>query len=191
MRAHIDLAAEENLRRGMPPDEARRQARRSFGNVGVLRDSAYDVRSGDELKEYLDRERDQVNVLAQQADALVKFLQPRSSGLAQPETQALSGWRAISLELKRYAEKAPGNSVTLLEDFIRTGMDKIAPDASCQDATKDTAARSDFFLSKRSQLRSGGLERCRILSQRAYTTQIAEIFNRRLGGRCRRTPANY
>ena len=52
MRAHIDLATEENLRRGMPPEEARRQARRSFGNVSAMRDSAYDVRSGGRLESW-------------------------------------------------------------------------------------------------------------------------------------------
>jgi len=52
MRAHIDLAAEENQRRGMPPDEARRAARKSFGNVGVMRDVAYDVRGGGRLESW-------------------------------------------------------------------------------------------------------------------------------------------
>jgi type VI secretion system protein ImpL len=144
--------------------------------------AAYDVRGADDLKDYVDRERDVVSGMAQQADPLVKFLQPRS-GLGAQETQTLGTWRAISQELKKYGDKTPGNSVLLLEDFIRTGMDKIAPDTSCQDTTRDPAGRSDFFLAKRSSLRTGALERCRILSQRAYTTQIAATFNRRLAGR--------
>lgn len=33
MAAHLDLATEENLQRGMPPEEARRQALIRFGGV--------------------------------------------------------------------------------------------------------------------------------------------------------------
>jgi len=43
MRAHIDLVARENVERGMPPDEARAAAERSFGNVAGYRDLAHDV----------------------------------------------------------------------------------------------------------------------------------------------------
>jgi type VI secretion system protein ImpL len=130
------------------------------------------------------RERDQVAALAQQAEPLVKFLQGRSGTLGPQEMEALSEWRTISQELKRYSDKVPGNSVSLLEDFIRTGMDKIAPDTSCQDSsTRDPAGRADYFLSRRSLLRTGTLARCRALTQPIYSTQIATLFNRRLAER--------
>jgi type VI secretion system protein ImpL len=146
--------------------------------------AAYDVRTADDLKDYVDRERDQVAVLAQQADPLVKFLQGRSGTLGPQETQALSDWRTISQELKRYSDKVPGNSVSLLEDFIRTGMDKIAPETSCQDSsTRDPAGRADYFLARRTLLRTGTLARCRVLTQPIYSTQIATLFNRRLAER--------
>ncbi len=145
--------------------------------------AAYDVTGADDLKSYLDSERDQVTALNQQADPLVKFLQPRSAALGATEAKALADWRAISQQLKNYTEKTPGNSVLLLEDFIRTGMDKIAPDTSCQDSTRDPAGRSDYFLARRTLLRTGALARCNVLSQRAYSTQIASLFNSRLAGR--------
>lgn len=145
--------------------------------------AAYDVRSADDLKDYVDEERRQISNLAQDADPLVKFLQPRSAGLGQQQMQALTDWSGIVQQLKKYADKAPGNSVSLLEDFIRTGMDKVAPDASCQDSTRDPAGRSDFFLVRRTALRAGAVARCRVLSERAYSTQIAAVFNRRLVGR--------
>jgi type VI secretion system protein ImpL len=143
--------------------------------------AAYDERTPDDLKDYTDHELAQVTSMSQQADPLVKFLDQRRTGKDSVQTQG--EWRLIAQELKKHTEKTPGNSVTLLEDFVRTGMDKIAPDTSCVDTTRDPPGRSDYFIEMRSQLRSGVVQRCRILSQRAYTTQIAGTFDRRLAGR--------
>jgi putative ABC transport system permease protein len=46
MRLHVDLQTDANIAAGMSPDEARREALRSFGNVNKVRDAAYDVRGG-------------------------------------------------------------------------------------------------------------------------------------------------
>jgi predicted permease len=50
LRSHIDLATEDNLRRGMSPEEARAAARAMFGDVAAVRDSGYDVRGGGGLE---------------------------------------------------------------------------------------------------------------------------------------------
>ncbi|MDQ3908762.1 MAG: ABC transporter permease [Acidobacteriota bacterium] len=46
MRAHIEMEAESNLRRGMSPEEARRRALRSFGDVVRVKEAARDIRGG-------------------------------------------------------------------------------------------------------------------------------------------------
>jgi predicted permease len=46
MRGHIDLLAEEYVRRGMPPEQARREAEQRFGHLLQIREHAYDVRGG-------------------------------------------------------------------------------------------------------------------------------------------------
>ncbi|MCI0413009.1 ABC transporter permease [bacterium] len=46
LRCHMDILIEENIKRGMTPEEARLQAIRSFGNLGRIKDSARDVRGG-------------------------------------------------------------------------------------------------------------------------------------------------
>lgn len=46
LRAHIEMDAEANRELGMAPDEARLSAMKSFGNVGSIRDLAYEVRGG-------------------------------------------------------------------------------------------------------------------------------------------------
>ena len=44
MATHLELATAENLRRGMPPEEARRLAAVRFGSVTLAREGAWDAR---------------------------------------------------------------------------------------------------------------------------------------------------
>src|SRR5829696_4220593 len=46
LRTHIEMETEANRELGMPPEEARLSAAKSFGNVGSIRDLAYEVRGG-------------------------------------------------------------------------------------------------------------------------------------------------
>src|SRR5262245_21230733 len=46
MQFHIDMRIEENIRWGMSPDEARRDAEGRFGNLTRVKEQGYDVRSG-------------------------------------------------------------------------------------------------------------------------------------------------
>jgi putative ABC transport system permease protein len=64
MRLHVEMETEANIERGMSPDEARRRALRGFGNVGVVRDKAYEVRGGGILETVLQDVRYGVRVLA-------------------------------------------------------------------------------------------------------------------------------
>src|SRR5215468_1856642 len=46
MRFHLLMRTRENIERGMRPDEAEREARRRFGNVGRIKDLAHDIKGG-------------------------------------------------------------------------------------------------------------------------------------------------
>jgi putative ABC transport system permease protein len=46
MRFHLLMRTRENIERGMRPDEAEREARRRFGNVGRIKDLARDITGG-------------------------------------------------------------------------------------------------------------------------------------------------
>jgi putative ABC transport system permease protein len=46
LQFHLDLRTEENIRRGLSPEEARREAERRFGNTGIIKDMSWDVRGG-------------------------------------------------------------------------------------------------------------------------------------------------
>ena len=43
---HIELRTQENIRRGMTPEEARQSAKQNFGNAGYVKDESWDVRGG-------------------------------------------------------------------------------------------------------------------------------------------------
>jgi putative ABC transport system permease protein len=43
---HIEMRIEENIRQGMPPEEARRDAERRFGNLTRMKERGYEVRGG-------------------------------------------------------------------------------------------------------------------------------------------------
>src|SRR5262245_38809848 len=46
LRAHVEIETEANIKRGMPPDEARAAALKSFGNVVRNTERGYDIRGG-------------------------------------------------------------------------------------------------------------------------------------------------
>jgi macrolide transport system ATP-binding/permease protein len=45
-RIHVEMETEANIRRGMPPDEARDVAQKSFGNLSRKTELSYDIRGG-------------------------------------------------------------------------------------------------------------------------------------------------
>ena len=50
MRSHVEMQTKANIERGMTAEEARLAALRSFGNVGAMKDLAYEVRGGGMLE---------------------------------------------------------------------------------------------------------------------------------------------
>ncbi|HJZ81532.1 MAG TPA: permease prefix domain 1-containing protein, partial [Pyrinomonadaceae bacterium] len=46
LRIHVEMETETNIKRGMPPDEARSAALKSFGNVVRNTERGYDIRGG-------------------------------------------------------------------------------------------------------------------------------------------------
>src|SRR5262245_5854988 len=46
LRVHVEMETDTNIKRGMPPDEARAAALKSFGNMGRNTERGYDIRGG-------------------------------------------------------------------------------------------------------------------------------------------------
>jgi predicted permease len=53
MRFHIQMSTQENIRRGMTPEDARRTAARRFGNMGRIKEAAREIRGGGMLETLL------------------------------------------------------------------------------------------------------------------------------------------
>lgn len=64
LRAHVEMEAEANVRRGMTPEAARRAALLSFGNYDSVRDAAYGVRGGGVVETLLQDVRYAARMLA-------------------------------------------------------------------------------------------------------------------------------
>ncbi|HVG11098.1 MAG TPA: ABC transporter permease [Thermoanaerobaculia bacterium] len=64
MRLHLQMVMEENVERGMPPEEARRAALRSFGNLDKNRERAWEVRGGGVIEAFLQDVRYGARLLA-------------------------------------------------------------------------------------------------------------------------------
>src|SRR5690348_14235843 len=52
---HIDQRTQDNVRAGMPPEEARREAERRFGWMSRIKEDAYEVRGGRWMESLLSR----------------------------------------------------------------------------------------------------------------------------------------
>src|SRR5262249_48905520 len=50
LRTHLELAIDEKIARGMAERDAREEALREFGNLGGIRDQAYEIRGGGMLE---------------------------------------------------------------------------------------------------------------------------------------------
>jgi predicted permease len=66
MQFHLEMRVEALQRRGLQPDEARRQALQRFGNVALQRDRGYDVRGGGVMETVLQDLRYSVRLLRAQ-----------------------------------------------------------------------------------------------------------------------------
>ena len=53
MRFHIDQRAADNIQRGMPPAEARKEAERRFGRVARIREQSYELRSAGWIESFV------------------------------------------------------------------------------------------------------------------------------------------
>jgi predicted permease len=52
LRIHVEMEAERNIERGMPPDEAQAAARKSFGKLSRNTELSYDIRGGGWLEDF-------------------------------------------------------------------------------------------------------------------------------------------
>ena len=64
LRFHLLMRTRENIARGMTPEEAERDARRHFGNLGLIKERCRDIRGGGMMETFLQDLRYGARVLA-------------------------------------------------------------------------------------------------------------------------------
>lgn len=148
---------------------------------------AWGARDEADLAAYLGAQRAGVaEISARYAEPVIQALGGRAS--SRPLRAALARWTAIAEQLRRYAGKEPGNSVSGLEELILKDLVEIEP-ASCSRriSTRVLAEPvADFFQERRAALRRQVWDRCLQLAggqaAEGYR-KLADFFNQRLAGK--------
>ncbi|HYG08883.1 MAG TPA: hypothetical protein VD835_02805, partial [Pyrinomonadaceae bacterium] len=122
---------------------------------------AFGTGNPDELEVYLATQREGIAELARQYAAPVldfasaQNIAPRSS----------VRWKEIIDQLEKYDAGKPGNTLTVLENFIRIEMDKVKLD-NCSAIIASTGRQTlDYFIRVRNSLRQPFYTRCRQLEE--------------------------
>jgi type VI secretion system protein ImpL len=164
--------------------------------------TAFGADNFDDLAAYLAAERKRITHLARDlASPVFSFASTQNIPIPQGRVNSRAEWDELLAALSGYDDKQPGNSLSTLEGFILSGMDKVDVDR-CQelDAGAEGAPSRDFFIRRRNYLRGLLREQCRLLAnanvERNYTLavkerertlvnydKIAKEFNTTLAGR--------
>lgn len=152
---------------------------------------AYRARDRFELVDVLSRQRERIQILADQyVRPLVEFIDAREVRLPEAAERLVGKWRRIAEELQKYALRRADNSVSELEGFILGPMMEISF-ATCTEtlsqAGVDAASGGgDFFVQRIRRLERGVRQRCADLAgvqaQTAYSA-VADAFDDHLAGR--------
>lgn len=133
--------------------------------------TAFGASNPDELEVYLAMQREGIAELARQYAAPVL-------GFASAQNLSLRSsvsWKEILDQLDKYDAKKPGNTVTVLENFIRFEMDKVKLD-NCEAIVAGSSLQPlDYFIRVRNSLRQPFYSRCKVLEEAelALAAQLA------------------
>jgi len=152
---------------------------------------AYRARDRFELIDILARQRERIQILADQyVRPLIAFLDARELRLPEAAERLVTKWRRIAEELQKYALRRADNSVAELEGFILGPMMEITF-ATCTEGLDQAglggaSGGGDFFVQRIRRLERGLRQRCADLAgvqaQTAYGA-IADAFDAHLAGR--------
>jgi hypothetical protein len=163
--------------------------------------AAFGSNSPDELAAFLDAQRKRIAYLGRELAAPVSAFAAAYNLPVQPNRLgARVNWEEILGALEQYDNKQPGNTVALLENFIRFEMDRVDIDDCGELMRQSAGAPLDFFIRTRNEIRWQLNRQCKVLALEKAEREIVRVerenlgsldnyrqieaeFNRRLAGR--------
>lgn len=155
------------------------------GSGGVFF-QGFDVKDTEDLKAYLDQQRQSITHLA------IDFAQPMVTFLGSEIMQGFMGnkalvgrWSRIIDQLSRYDKHRPESSVSSLENFVLKDTSNLTMNNCFQKIplTEIGKASGDFFLNRRLQLKRALLARCEVAKRHDTIKNyqaLATFFNESL-----------
>lgn len=139
--------------------------------------AVFGVGNADELEVYLADQRTGIAALGRQyAAPVLNFMAANDI----PLKSRVVDWNKVLSQLDKYDNSKPGNTVTVLENFIRVEMNKVSVD-NCDALTLESgSASSDYFIQVRNALRRSFYVRCDqlALEKRGRDEQLARESER-------------
>src|SRR5262245_14576265 len=122
LRIHVELETETNIKRGMPPDEARAAALKSFGNLGRNTELGYEIRGGGWLETIWQDLRYGARMLLKNLAFSITAISILAIGIGA-NTAIFSVLYAVILRPLPYAE--PERLVMIKEDWPAEGIPDV------------------------------------------------------------------
>ncbi|MFH1350713.1 MAG: type VI secretion protein IcmF/TssM N-terminal domain-containing protein [Pseudomonadota bacterium] len=151
--------------------------------------SAFDVNDQEELKYFLDLQRERIKYLAYEyAEPIISFFMGSSIPRDRAGTRVFTKWERVLSAFDKFESKKPKNPITVLERFILFDMNKINRENYFEKISeKDLSLRSgDFFLEVRNNLLRILYDQCQWLTAKKVMKEYTEIetfFNHKLAGK--------
>ena len=133
----------------------------------------------DDLEVYMSKQRELLKTFS------LNYALPLEQYLQSHRLQDVNGvdvWPGIIHDVQDYEANKPGNPLSLLETFIRSGMDKINIPNACQAPVTGTPS-PDYFLAVRAKLQKAAVDRCGEILLGQYNSKVADFFNQKLAGK--------
>jgi type VI secretion system protein ImpL len=139
----------------------------------------YGADTPDNLEVYMSKQRELLKTFA------LNYALPLEQYLQAHRLQDVNGpdvWASIIRDVQDYEANKPGNPLSALETFIRSGLDKINMPNGCQPVVTG-APSANYFLAVRAKLQKVATDRCGELLMQEYNSKVAEFFNQKLAGK--------
>lgn len=156
-------------------------------NMAAL--EAFSVLNLNELKHYLELQRDRINYLAREfAGPLVAFLEKINMEGMPGNLPLLSKWEGIINELNEYDRKTPGNGLVELENFIMYPLNEVTIETCNKYANvyNMLSPAEDYFINILVDIQKKLHEQCVALSGVVsvnYYEKLSQFFNANLAGK--------